>query len=269
MINKYFGWKRDLPDFRDYSPSASPISDIMDSIKGRIDPHIPASVDLRKYCSPIEDQKNWGSCTAQTAAGMVEFFERKSFGKHIEVSRKFLYKTTRNLLKWTGDQGAYLRTTMGALVLFGAPPESYFSYEGDVDEEPSAFVYSLANDYRASKYFRLDDNDPNKTLNNVKYYLAHNFPVMFGFTVYNSISQADKTGSIPFPTKGDVVVGGHAVLAIGYNDADQTLLIRNSWGEGWGDKGYGKLPYDYVLKGLAVDFWTMVNQSWIDADLFL
>ena len=82
------------------------------------------------------------------------------------------------------------------------------------------------------------------------------------------------TGEIPFPTAGDTVQGGHAVLAVGYDDAKKigsakgALLIRNSWGTGWGAEGYGWLPYDYVLKGLANDFWSLVQADFVDTDLF-
>jgi C1A family cysteine protease len=103
---------------------------------------------------------------------------------------------------------------------------------------------------------------------------------MFGFTVYSSYSQADKTGEIPFPTKGEKIVGGHAIVAVGYDDnkkvtnrngGDETtgaLLFRNSWGPDWGDGGYGWLPYKYVLEGLAEDWWSLIKGEWIDTGEF-
>ena len=104
---------------------------------------------------------------------------------------------------------------------------------------------------------------------------------MFGFTVYNSISQAATTGKIPFPIKADKIAGGHAVAAVGYDDnlkikntgpgAKETkgaLSIKNSWGTKWGDKGYGWLPYDYVLRELAVDWWSLIKNEWVDTGLF-
>ena len=91
-------------------------------------PTLPTSVDLRPWCSPIENQLTLGSCTAHAGVGLVEYFERRAFGKHIDASRLFLYKVTRNLLQWTGDTGAFLRTTMYAMTLFGTPPEEYYKY---------------------------------------------------------------------------------------------------------------------------------------------
>ena len=173
---------------------------------------------------------------------------------------------------------------MGALVLFGVPPEEYWRYVvADFDKEPSAFLYSFAQNYQAITYYRLDPlGIPRNTLlNRVKTYLAAGLPSMFGFTVYSSISQAATTGKIPYPTAGERVLGGHAIDAVGYDDRMRiknanagsvetrgALLIRNSWGTGWGDRGCGWLPYEYVLKGLAVDWWSLLKNEWIAAGVF-
>jgi C1A family cysteine protease len=238
----------------------------------------PTAVDLREWCSPIEDQKSIGSCTAHAGVGMLEYYQRRAFGKHIDGSRLFLYKVTRNLLGWTGDTGAYLRDTMKALVMCGVPPEQYWPYDiAKYDEEPSAFLYALGDNYEAVKYYRLDPAGTTRAqrLEAIKSNLAAGLPSMFGFTVYSSIpASGDGKGEIPFPTTGDTVQGGHAVLAVGYDDAKKigtakgALLIRNSWGTGWGMAGYGWLPYAYVLKGLANDFWSLVQAEFVDTDLF-
>lgn len=293
------GWLPDYPDFRDYSVEQDEVAPQLkllgqkDSLKtmlkkvGVAEPAKatrPPSVDLRAWCSPIENQGSLGSCTANAGVGTVEYFERRAFGKHIDASRLFLYKTTRNMLHWTGDTGAFLRTTMGALVLFGVPPEEYWPYViADFDKEPSAFCYAFAQSYQAITYYRLDPPATPKDvlLGRIKLYLSAGFPLMFGFTVYESISQAAKTGKIPYPTSGEKILGGHAVVAIGYDDkmkikntnpgAVETggaLLIRNSWGTGWGDAGYGWLPYEYVLKGLAIDWWSLLKNEWVDTGVF-
>jgi C1A family cysteine protease len=277
------GWLRDRPDFRDYTPDHAQIQPQLDAL-GVAHPQevsLGSSVDLRSYCSPVEDQGALGSCTANATAGLVEYFERRARGKYVDASRLFLYKATRNLLHWTGDTGAYLRSTIGALALFGVPPEEYWPYDiANFDNEPTAFCYAFANDFRAISYYRLDP--PGTTtaslLARIRSNLGGGLPSVFGFTVYSSISQAASTGQIPFPAPGESAVGGHAVLAIGYDDnvrivngpvtTTGALLIRNSWGPGWGDHGYGYLPYDYVNRSLAVDFWSMTNQAWTDTGMF-
>ena len=125
------GWLRDLPDFRDYTSEDVKIVPHLEAagVARPEDLAVPAKVDLRAYCSPVEDQGSLGSCTANAVVGMVEYFERRAFGKYIDASRLFLYKATRELLHWTGDTGAYLRSTIGALALFGVPPEEYWPYK--------------------------------------------------------------------------------------------------------------------------------------------
>jgi len=279
------GWLHELPDIRDYSVETEAVSMILKPLKlSKISPStLPAAVDMKNMFSPIENQQSIGSCTAHAGVGLVEYFERKAFGTHIDASRLFLYKVTRNLLQVAGDTGAYLRTTMAAMTLFGVPPEKYWPYDiKKFDIEPTAFLYSFAEDFEAINYFRLDPpgTSPSDLLARIKTYIAAGLPLMFGFTVYDSISQAATTGKIPFPCAKERVLGGHAIDAVGYSDQMRikntvcglettgAFLIRNSWGTGWGDKGYGWLPYDYVLKGLAGDWWGILKAGWIDTGEF-
>jgi C1A family cysteine protease len=283
------GWLKDYPDFRDYTPAHAAIAPALAAAKlgpdlPRATTALPEKVDLRAWCSPIEDQGRIGACTAHAGVGLVEYCERKAYGGHLDASRLFLYKVTRDLMRVTGDRGAYLRTTMGALALFGVPPEKYWPYdETAFDAEPPAFCYGFAEHYSAIKYFRLDPPGAKaeELLRRIKYYLAGGLPAMFGFTVYSSIAQADKSGAIPFPMPKESVEGGHAIVAVGYDDGktvknsgagakgtEGALLIRNSWGTAWGQKGYGWLPYDYVLKGLAQDWWSLVTMDWMETGAF-
>lgn len=140
----------------------------------------------------MEDQLSLGSCTANAVVGMVEYFQKRAYGRHIEGSRLFVYKATRKLMLSTGDSGAWLRSAMGALVLFGVPDEKYFPYtfdgenvNPDWDIEPDAFLYSLANHYSAINYFCHDPlgkkTSKKDVLRNVKTYLAAGIPSAFGF----------------------------------------------------------------------------------------
>ncbi len=288
------GWLPSPPDLRDYSIDQEEIlsnrgvAGQEDSVKTMltsvdvVEPkeQLPPSQHLSRFCSAVEDQQWIGSCTAQAAVGLLEYFESRAFGKHIDASKLFLYKVTRNLLQWPGDTGAYLRTVMGALTLIGVPPEEYWPYvPDDFDKEPPAFCYALAQNYQAVQYFRLDTPgiSEDDLLKRIKTFLAAGLPSMFGFRVYNSIGYAAEDGKIPYPTLLDRVTGGHAVLAVGYDDRMKikhpgqggvettgALLIRNSWGEGWGDEGYGWLPYNFVLSGLAVDWWSMLKNEWVE-----
>lgn len=292
------GWLPDVPDLRDYTDEHPEILKFVENLgipkAKKMKGPLAAAVDLRQWCSPVENQLVLGSCTANAAVGIVEYFERRAFGKHIDGSRLFVYKTTRDLLGLVGDTGAYLRTTMAALALFGVPPETYWPYtdrqqpsisnERTFDEEPTAFVYEMADNFESINYFCHDPFGapipPANVLSSVKTYLSFGIPTMFGFWVFPSYNQGDVKGAFPYPAPGERAFGGHAIVAVGYDDnlkitnlaskksTTGALLIRNSWGKAWGNAGYGWLPYDYVLSQFAQDFWSLLSMKWIDLDKF-
>ncbi len=274
------GWLREYPDMRDLNLESPRVQGLLQgsmALTAPGDSDMPPSVDLRQWCPPIEDQGPLGSCTAHAGVGLVEYCQRRASGNYLDASRLFLYKATRNLLRWQGDTGAFLRTTLKALVLFGVPPEEYYPYDvGTFDNEPPAFTYAFAQSYQTISYLRLDPpgTSPQELLRKIKAMLVAGFPSAFGFSVYSSMDQARSTGEIPYPQPGDRVTGGHAVMAVGYDDnkvidgRQGAILIRNSWGVGWGQSGYGWFPYDYILTGLAVDWWSVLKQEWVDTGNF-
>ncbi len=243
---------------------------------------LPSKVDLTDACSPIEAQGALGSCTANAAAGLLEYFQIRAHGRYTDTSRMFIYKATRTLLGWFGDTGAYLRTTMEALTLFGAPPERYFPYDGSdasvnprVDLDPPAFCFAYGSNFKAITYFRLDPAGASRAdvLVNIRTAIAAKFPAMFGFPVYPEFDNPLPGGLIKVPA-GSGFRGGHAICAVGYDDdlmigADRgAFLVRNSWGTGWGNAGYAWMSYRYVTDGLAQDWWTMVSADWVNTAAF-
>lgn len=281
------GWLPPLPDFRDHTEAKKDLTDMTKKlgISLKAPPTFPDKVDWSNYCSSVENQLNLGSCTAHAAVGVVEYFQRRAHKKHIEGSRLFVYKATRNLMCVTGDTGAWLRNTMGALVFCGVSPEKYWPYiVADFDKEPTPFVYAVADNYEALRYFchdPLGQNIPkDHVLTRVKAFLAAGIPSMFGFFGFDSFDKSNIKGGIPYPCPGERARWGHAIAAVGYDNKKEiintqcrkktkgALLIRNSWGTGWGDNGYGWLPYDYVLNGLALDFWSLLSMEWVETNQF-
>lgn len=286
------GWLPPLPDMRDYSEDHPVVVELVEKLdidKG--ENVLPKKVDLREWCTPVEDQLDLGSCTANAAVGMLEYFQNRAYGVHLEGSRLFVYKTTRKLMQVEGDSGGWLRSAMGALVLFGVPDEKYFPYTHDGhninpnwDSEPDGFLYAMAKCYATINYFCHDPlgkrNNEKQVLKNVKKYLAAGIPSMFGFFGFSSFEDADFPGAIPYPCNNENAEWGHAVMAVGYDDSKVitntrcgkktkgAILIRNSWGKTWGEEGYGWIPYDYVLDGLALDFWSILSAEWVDTHQF-
>ena len=275
------GYIPDLPDIRDFTADHPQVANLLNKVTPQLDataavPVAPAVVDLRSFCPPIVDQGQLGSCTANAAAGIIGYYENKTYGKFNPASRIFIYKATRDLMKQSGDTGATIRQTMQTLATFGSCPESYMPYNTSTfDAEPTAFQYAMANNYKATTYHRLDPagTAPAQVLTNCKQSLQNGIPFEFGFTVYHSL-YSSTNGDIPMPVQNDSVVGGHAIAAVGYDDnhiigkSRGAFIIRNSWGTTWGQAGYGYLPYDYFTSGLANDCWVILTESFLDVTAF-
>jgi C1A family cysteine protease len=243
------GWRPDLPDFRDHRVKlGSPFLQAMD---------IPAAVDLRPQCSAVENQGQISSCTGNAIVGALEVLENKAGGALIDLSRLFVYWNERNLEGTTEqDAGAYIRDGIKVVASFGVCAETLWPYdETRWRERPSHEAFVNATKRRVTEYARVTQDR-----NQIRSVLASGFPIVFGMTVYDSFlgEAVAATGVVPMPAASESCQGGHAVLAVGYDDAKDAVLVRNSWGADWGQAGYFWLPYVYLTNpDLASDLWVV------------
>jgi C1A family cysteine protease len=278
-IPRASGWRRDLPDFRDFTVDHVTVQAMLsqlpgpDGSEGDSESTAATSVDLREFFSDVDDQQDIHCSPALACASLVEYFELRSHGRIAPSSALYLYKSARKLAGSTGDTGIDLRTVLKGMVRFGIPPDRLWAFDpATFDQEPDPYLHAYSAESRSVVYVRLDA--PNTrgvlTLNRVKSFLAAGFPVAFGFSLPSALS---RHADIPYRPTHDSVVGGQAVVAVGFDDhrirtTKGALLIRNSWGPGWGDNGYGWLPYAYVERQSAVDFWTLLQPGWLSSGEF-
>jgi len=245
---QWYGWVPDVPDQRDKMYSAP----------ARVLKAMPPSVDLRPNCPPVYDQGQLGSCTANAIAGALEFDQMKQGEASFTPSRLFIYYNERDMEHTVNeDSGAMIRDGVKSVATLGAPPE-IADWPYDISQfkiKPPVKAYTDALKYQAVLYQRLTQQ-----IDQLKGCLASGFPFVFGMSVYESFeSQAvAKTGKVPMPKPAEKSLGGHAILAVGYNDSQKRFTVRNSWGPDWGLAGYFTIPYAYLLNtNLTDDFWTI------------
>jgi C1A family cysteine protease len=222
----------------------------------RVPAVLPKSVDLRPLCSAVEDQGRLGSCTANALTGALEYLLLKDKIPFEDFSRLFIYYNER-VIEHTikSDSGAMIRDGIKTLVKQGVCSETIWPYRVSMfDVKPDEACYKQALKHKITSYRRI------LTLDEMRACLAEGFPFAFGFTVYESFEsqKVARTGIVPMPKTGERQLGGHAVLAVGYDDLAGRFRVRNSWGEGWGNKGYFTMPYDYLSdRNLSDDLWTI------------
>jgi C1A family cysteine protease len=245
---KWYGWRPDLPDHRDFRYS----------VPRRLLVRLPSKTDLRKFCPPVYNQGNLGSCTANAIGGAFEFGQMKQDKKKDFLpSRLFIYYNERVMEHSVNfDSGAAIRDGMKSVNQQGVCPEKMFPYNIEkFTLKPSLACYRDALNHQVLSYHRID-----RSLAQFRGCLAEGFPFVFGFTVYSSFESevVARTGKINMPKKDEDVLGGHAVMAVGYDDSANRFIVRNSWGADWGLKGYFTMPYDYLTdENLSDDFWTI------------
>ena len=248
-----YGWKRDHHDHRDR----------MWMVGSFAAKTLPPIVDLRKKCPPVYNQGDIGSCTANAIAGAYQYDEINGHTKvDFTPSRLFIYWNERDMEGTVDtDSGAAIRDGIKSINVTGVCSEALWPYgPGKFTAKPTAQCYAQAKGQKALAYARLD----NTNLNQLKMSLAAGLPFVCGIQVYASFEsdQVAKSGMVPMPASGEQLLGGHAIMCVGYDDAKKCFIMRNSWGPGWGLAGYFYIPYAYLTStSLASDFWVVKKVS--------
>lgn len=245
---KKYGWKRDLPDKRDHWFE----NNYLLSVEKPLD-----TVDLRDKCPQVYNQGQLGSCTANALACAIQYDETKQNLNNETPSRLFIYYNERDMEGTINvDNGASLRDGVKCINKIGYCNETQWPYNiENFKEKPSQDCYDYARQHKALTYKRVQQDETH-----IKSVLQLGFPVLFGISVYESFESETvaKTGAVPLPEKEERMLGGHAIVLVGYDNEKKLFIFRNSWGEDWGDKGYGYLPFEYVCdSNLASDFWVV------------
>ncbi len=246
QVKKAYGWHPDKPDHRDMMFAAPAHAAAL-----------PVHVDLRPHCTPVYDQGDLGSCTANAIAAALDFERLKQSKPAITPSRLFIYYNERVMEgSVASDAGAEIRDGIKSVAQKGDCPESEWPYDvAAFTRKPTDKCYLDAKKARVIGYMRVS-----QVLGQMKGCLAAGFPFVFGFSVYDGFESdaVSKTGVLNMPAPDEQMQGGHAVMCVGYDDASQRFIVRNSWGSSWGQAGYFTIPYAYLTDpNLADDFWTI------------
>lgn len=214
----------------------------------------PSAIDLRQYCSPVEDQGNTNSCTANATVGALEYHQRRSGGAFTDISRLFVYWNSRQLAGAQADDcGSFIHHSMAAVLAHGACEENVWPFDlAQVLAAPPQAAYQNGANHEAVQYARTMLGNP------VVQALAAGLPVVFGtYLPGRFYDEAARSGLMPMPSeKLDPPGSGHAMLIVGYDLPSKTWLVRNSWGERWADKGYFRVPF------AAVEAYSYPDHFW-------
>ncbi|MBQ9242012.1 MAG: hypothetical protein IJ165_02085 [Proteobacteria bacterium] len=208
---------------------------------------LPKKVDLRPYMTSVEDQGQVNSCTANAVVGAIEYIARRKGSFDVDISRLFVYYNARARNNEQGeDCGSIISYAVDSLKTIGCCLEAEWPYERSlVLKKPNKKCYETAADLKVSNI-----NHVNTKLDDFKLALAEGHPIIFGMALFQSFDRQRKKGFVPMPTSQDTSRGSHgnhAMLCVGYSDVDRVFIVRNSWGNRWGDAGYCYIPYDYMM----------------------
>lgn len=295
--NYGFGYRPEVADIRDVTTDmlnkpqvfesgpkkeiAEVFTDKVGIDTGNLGAELEPAFNFINKMPPIRNQLNIGSCVYFTYAGAVEYFILNQKKTKVQISPLYGYKKGRDMAGEAGDVGSTIRGGMKQLVTYGWIPEKEYPYVTKKFDEPiKQDLIDKGYLNQALSYVRLDKYSENQTrlelLAELKQYLRKEIPISFGFTVYQSIDNVVSTGMVPYPARNEQVLGGHAVLAVGYDDnviitnrngnikTKGAIIFRNSWSEKWGKKGYGMIPYQFFLDGIAMDLWGLLDLEWLN-----
>jgi C1A family cysteine protease len=251
-VKRHHGTGRDRASLRDW--------------KYRPDPsatrRLPASVDLRRHCPPIYDQLHLNSCSANALAAALRYDELKAGHRsHDLPSRLFIYYNERVVAGVTDENTPVsLRDGYRTIAKLGVCSERMWPYDvRRFRRKPPLACYRAARRHVAIEYYRL-----RRAISHLRTCLAQRYPFVFALAVHASMltRAVGRTGVLSVPNHRDAFVGGHAVVAVGYQMATRRIIFRNSWGRSWGDRGYGYMPFAFIASAaLTWDFWTMRRVS--------
>jgi C1A family cysteine protease len=222
---------------------------------------LPLTVDLRPKCSPVSDQGDLDSCVAFAIIGAIEYLENLQSETFVSLSPQFVFYNER-VLEGTVDQnaGTYMEDGLRVVSTYGACELSLWPYNKEnLYAKPNDAAYADALKRKALSYSSVaqDQTSVMKTLHS-------GFPIVFGFLVYSGFEslEVEKTGMVQIPTPSETLLGGHAMLIVGYDLPGQRFLVRNSWGTHWGVEGYCWMPFAYLLSpNLANSFYSIESIS--------
>lgn len=244
-MKRKYGLIPDTKDERDFCFAPQPALNLRDR------------VDLSPSCPPVLEQLNIGSCTAVAIANCYKFLLMKENLPAFLPSRLFIYYNERAIQGTIErDSGALIRNGFKTISKQGVCDEVLWKY--DVSKfklKPPVICYSEALKHRDVEYQRVS-----QTLNQMKSCLAEGFPIVVGFTPYETFEGKEiaRTGILNLPSAHEQKLGGHAVLVVGYDSDSERFIVMNSWGVKWGLQGYFTIPFEYFTNAeLASDFWTL------------
>lgn len=250
MTEYKLGWRPEPADERDLD-----FQKLVSALNFALADGTQPSVDLRPWCSPVENQLNANACGGNAGVGALELLENLRGDPYVELSRLFLYYNARaEVSEAEIDEGSYMRCVMGSLAKFGICPEIEWPYDtSKVLIRPSWKSYRSAFAHRIKSFYKIFETG-NERIERIKAALLNKHPVVFGCKVFEAFKYY-KSGKVAMPESSGKLLGGHAMVIVGFDNEESTFIVRNSWGESWGESGYCKMPYAYLEAAEADDFW--------------